>query len=78
MGLGAHDSICFAAVCHADDAVMIACSEGKVSTFPVSEIRVSGRLAAGVRSKKLSAGTPSALSYWLKQVAPIRPLRTGR
>lgn len=80
MGLAKADSICFAAVCQTDDAVMVACSEGKVVTFPVSEIRVSGRSAAGVRGKKLSPGMPAALTSLpccLKQVTPIRALAMG-
>lgn len=56
MGLMKGDSICFASVCQDGDAVMVACSQGKVATFPVDEIRVSGRTASGVRGKKLAQG----------------------
>eukprot|EP00892_Ulva_mutabilis_P010799 jgi/Ulvmu1/8091/UM004_0330.1 len=56
MGLAEGDSICFASICEDRDAVMVACSEGKVATFPAAEIRVSSRTAAGVRGKKLAEG----------------------
>lgn len=63
MGLAVGDSICFASVCKDDDAVMVACSDGKVATFPAAEIRVSSRTAAGVRGKKLAPGMRRSCKY---------------
>lgn len=65
MGLMDGDSICFAATCEAGDAVMVACSEGKVVTYPVSDIRPSGRNASGMRGKRLSPGALAVLPHYV-------------
>jgi DNA gyrase/topoisomerase IV subunit A len=62
MGLQEGDSIQFAAQCQQGDALMVACTEGKVATCAVKDIRESmTRTAQGVKVKRLKPGTSTRL-----------------
>jgi DNA gyrase/topoisomerase IV subunit A len=62
MKLREKDSLCYASTCEDMDAIVVACSEGKVVMFAASEVRQSGRSAAGVIAKKLGKGVLSCLT----------------
>jgi DNA gyrase/topoisomerase IV subunit A len=55
------DSLTFAGTCSDDDAIVVACSGGKVATFLASAVREMARTAAGVRAKRLGKGTPRSM-----------------
>lgn len=50
------DSLTFAGTCNDEDAIVVACSAGKVAIFPASEVRLVSRTAAGVIAKRLHKG----------------------
>jgi DNA gyrase/topoisomerase IV subunit A len=50
------DSLCFASLCSDDDAIVVACSEGKVIMMPAGQLPKQARTASGVIAKKLSKG----------------------
>lgn len=58
--LGANDALCYAAKVKHDDAVIVACSEGKVATFAAKEVSIQGRVASGVIAKKMNKGALSS------------------
>ena len=50
------DSIFHAATCSDEDAIVVACSEGKVVAFDAGLVREASRHTAGVIAKKLGKG----------------------
>jgi hypothetical protein len=59
IGLQEGDTLCFAAQCNDQNVIMVACSEGKVSSYQAQDIpERAGRGAQGVNAKKLKKGNP--------------------
>lgn len=57
IGLKDGDTLGFAAQCNEDNVMMVACSQGKVSSYLAKEIPVrAGRATRGVRAKSLKKG----------------------
>lgn len=50
------DSICYAATCSEEDAIVVACTAGKVVAFDAGLVREASRHTAGVIAKKLGKG----------------------
>jgi DNA gyrase/topoisomerase IV subunit A len=65
--LAASDELCHAATCDDGDAVVVACSAGKLVAFPADSVPQQTRTAAGVIAKKL-----------VKGASVLRPCALGR
>ena len=73
--LGANDALCYAAKVRNDDAVIVACSQGKVATFAANQVTIQGRNAGGIIGKKVNKG---ALSCVLSQLSLSGKVACGR